>query len=82
MTLGEWLASDTTGATIAASVATIAAVGLYLALTLGRGRAASDGFTQHTNVHGSARPASQAEALKAARGDREASPLHDQTFEK
>jgi fatty acid desaturase len=38
-------------------------------------------MTRHTNVHGSARPASQDEARKAARGDTGASPLHDQTFE-
>jgi hypothetical protein len=37
--------------------------------------------TRHSNVHGSARPASQDEATKAARGDATASPLHDQTFE-
>ncbi len=37
--------------------------------------------TRHTSVHGSARPASQDEARKAARGDAGASPLHDQTFE-
>jgi len=36
--------------------------------------------TRHTNVHGSARPASQDEARKAAGGDAGASPLHDQTF--
>lgn len=34
----------------------------------------------HSQVHGSARPASQDEATKAARGDAGASPLHDQTF--
>lgn len=38
-------------------------------------------MTRHTNVHGSARPASQDEARKAARGDAGASPMHDQTFE-
>ncbi len=38
-------------------------------------------MTRHANVHGSARPASQDEARKAARGDAGASPLHDQTFE-
>jgi membrane protein implicated in regulation of membrane protease activity len=38
-------------------------------------------MTRQANVHGSARPASQDEARKAARGDAGASPLHDQTFE-
>jgi hypothetical protein len=38
-------------------------------------------MTRHTNVHGSARAASQDEARKAARGDTGASPMHDQTFE-
>ena len=38
-------------------------------------------MTRHTNVHGSARPASQDEARKAARGEAGASPLRDQTFE-
>ena len=38
-------------------------------------------MTRHTNVHGSARPASQDEARKAARGDTGVSPMHDQTFE-
>jgi uncharacterized iron-regulated membrane protein len=37
-------------------------------------------MTRHTNVHGSARPASQDEASKAARGEAGALPLHDQTF--
>jgi fatty acid desaturase len=37
-------------------------------------------MTRHSNVHGSARPASQDEARKAAHGDAGASPLHDQTF--
>jgi hypothetical protein len=37
-------------------------------------------MTRHTNVHGSARPASQDEARKAARGEAGALPLHDQTF--
>jgi beta-lactamase regulating signal transducer with metallopeptidase domain len=37
--------------------------------------------TKHnTQVHGSARPASQDEATRAARGTAGASPLHDQTF--
>lgn len=81
MSITEWLASDTTGATIAVSVATVVAVGLYLALTLGRSRSAGSGISQHTNVHGSARLATQDEALKAARGDRDASPLHEQTFQ-
>ena len=38
-------------------------------------------MTRHTNVHGSARPASENEARKAAGGDAGASPLRDQTFE-
>jgi hypothetical protein len=38
-------------------------------------------MTHPTNVHGSARPASQDEARKAARGDTGASSLHNQTFE-
>jgi hypothetical protein len=37
-------------------------------------------MTRHSNVHGSARPASQDEARKAAGGEAGASPLHDQTF--
>jgi membrane protein implicated in regulation of membrane protease activity len=37
-------------------------------------------MTRHTNVHGSARPASQDEARKAALGDAGPSPMHDQTF--
>jgi hypothetical protein len=37
-------------------------------------------MARHTQVHGSARPASQDEATKAARGDTGASPLHDKTF--
>lgn len=35
---------------------------------------------QHAQVHGSARPASQDEAIGAARGAAGASRLHDQTF--
>ena len=37
-------------------------------------------MTRNAQVHGSARPASQDEASKAARGDAGSSPLHDQTF--
>jgi hypothetical protein len=81
MTLSQWLASDVTGATTAASVAAVAAVVLYLAFVVVGARAAGTRTVRHTDVHGSARPASQDEALKAARGDGNASPLHEQTFE-
>jgi hypothetical protein len=43
--------------------------------------AAGQRMMRNANVHGSARPASQDEARKAARGDAGTSPLRDQSFE-
>jgi hypothetical protein len=81
MTLSQWLASDVTGAKTAAIMIAAAAVVLYFVFDMIGVGAAGNGTVRHTDVHGSARRASQDEAKKAALGDPEGSSFHDQTFE-
>jgi hypothetical protein len=81
MSLSQLLSSDVTGARTAASVAAVVAVLLYFIFAVVGARTAGNRKVRHTDVHGSARPASQDEAKKAALGDMGGSSFHDQTFE-
>src|ERR1700759_349081 len=53
--------------------------GCFALLAVGLG-IQSNAPARNTNVYGDAKPASEAEAQSAARGDTKSGPLHDQTF--